>query len=421
MKNKVFIVTILAIAFFVNAASVFAQNTDKKESEINLYVNDAIVGEKAEDWELTIYKEKNYAEKKKPLDFSNKVAGKPILTENALYGMLYEVLIDEGLVDTTNTNTLFIDKNKIGFLNITVDRFRYEIIAKTASHSYVDEPNLMAITTIKWELLDIYQQKKFEKKIKVKSKKFHLADIRMYLDDANEDLYDALQNSIKKSLKKFLASKEVKDLTENHKLVEGAPIDTPLSISKPTNAISGLGDAKASTVTVKVGDDGHGSGFFINNDGYIITNYHVIVDADENLTVITDDGEELDAEVVRVDALNDIAIIKVDNKNKFSLIIPKAETFSIGDEVYAIGTPKSIELGQTLSKGIVSGSRKHNDVNIIQSDVSVNPGNSGGPLVNKKGELIGVVRSKLIGFGVEGISFMIPASKVSEFLGIEFK
>lgn len=420
--NHIAFIVLVLIVFSTN--SIFAQKSDeKKEIETEFFVSDVVMKGSGNDYNLTVYREKHYAEKKKPVNYSNRISGKPILTEDAIYGMLYEILVEEQLVDTTNVSSVFVDKNKVAFLKVNLTKFSFEIVAKTVTNSYVDEPLLMAITTIEWELLDIYRRSKFKKKFKVKSRKIACDDIRYYFEDANDPLYDALLSSFEKSLKRFLKTKEVKEIIDNKKLVEKANNQDLIAVNKPAQTIKGLNEAKSSTVTIKVGDDGHGSGFFISNDGYIVTNFHVINEEDEelHLVVIDDNGGEFEARIVKEDPLNDLALIKIEGENEFALSIPSAESFEIGDEVFAIGTPKSIELGQTLSKGIISGSRKHNGVNIIQSDVSVNPGNSGGPLVNKQGELIGVVRSKLIGFGVEGISFMIPGNKVSEFLGLDIK
>ncbi|MEL6733518.1 MAG: trypsin-like peptidase domain-containing protein, partial [Bacteroidota bacterium] len=81
--------------------------------------------------------------------------------------------------------------------------------------------------------------------------------------------------------------------------------------------------------------------------------------------------------------------------------------------------PKSIELGQTLSRGIISGERKVGENKLLQIDASINSGNSGGPIISADGKLVGIVNSKLIGLGIEGIAFGTPAYKLMEFLKIE--
>jgi len=84
--------------------------------------------------------------------------------------------------------------------------------------------------------------------------------------------------------------------------------------------------------------------------------------------------------------------------------------------VYAIGTPSDIELGQTLSKGIISGKRLFNQKQYIQTDVSINSGNSGGALIDPQGNLLGIISAKIVGVGIEGLGFAIPIKYINESL-----
>jgi S1-C subfamily serine protease len=116
-----------------------------------------------------------------------------------------------------------------------------------------------------------------------------------------------------------------------------------------------------------------------------------------------------------------LALLKIDTQNAKAFTMPKTKNYKIGDDIFAIGTPKSLELGQSLSKGIISGLRSQNNISLIQTDASVNGGNSGGALVSKSGEFIGVVNAKLFGVGVEGLGFSIPAETVMQDLSIDYK
>ena len=87
-------------------------------------------------------------------------------------------------------------------------------------------------------------------------------------------------------------------------------------------------------------------------------------------------------------------------------------------EVYSIGTPKSVELGQSVSLGIISNERKSNNNNLLQVSINVNPGNSGGPLFEKSGALQGIVTSKLVGFATEGVGFAIPSYLIPAYLNL---
>jgi len=176
-----------------------------------------------------------------------------------------------------------------------------------------------------------------------------------------------------------------------------------------------------STVTV-VTEKGFGSGVIISEDGKILTNEHVISGA-ASIEVVFSSGLRLDAEFVRSDRYFDVALIQITSGKGYKampLVIKDAPGYEVGDDVMAIGTPISLDLGQTVSRGIVSGNRKHEERLFIQTDVSVNEGNSGGPLINKDGKVVGLVTLKIAGGGSEGLAFAIPANQVFEMLNITY-
>jgi serine protease Do len=170
--------------------------------------------------------------------------------------------------------------------------------------------------------------------------------------------------------------------------------------------------------------DGMGSGFIINEEGYILTNYHVIANAKE-VTVTLSDNTEVSATVVNYDTEKDIAMIKLKEGTKVPAIAELGDSDEVypGADVIAIGTPLSKNFAQTLTKGVISGSNRTiegengTSVNLIQTDAAINPGNSGGPLVNTKGQVIGI-NSMKIGTqatgttSIEGIGFAIPINEV---------
>jgi len=151
-----------------------------------------------------------------------------------------------------------------------------------------------------------------------------------------------------------------------------------------------------------------GSGFLLDSDGYIVTNNHVIEDADK-IKVKLSEGTEYDAEVVGRDSKTDLALIKIPSiKGLKALPIGDSELLKVGEWVVAIGSPFGLE--QTVTAGIVSakgriiGSGPYDD--FIQTDASINPGNSGGPLLNMNGEVIGI-NTAIVAQG-QGIGFAIP-------------
>ncbi len=166
--------------------------------------------------------------------------------------------------------------------------------------------------------------------------------------------------------------------------------------------------------------DGFGSGFIISKDGYILTNHHVIKGAKEILVKIGSD-KKISAEVVKINSDFDLALLKIKQDNLSCITFENVSTLEAGDEVWAIGTPLDRKLGQTVTKGIISGFRMWNGVHFIQSDVSINSGNSGGPLINEKGEVIGIATLKYFGKGVEGIGFGIPTSEILKMMNLQLE
>lgn len=161
---------------------------------------------------------------------------------------------------------------------------------------------------------------------------------------------------------------------------------------------------------------GLGSGVIVTNDGYILTNNHV-VDQATNVNVVLSDRREFKAKIVGADPLSDIAVLKVDGGSLPVLPISDSGRVQVGDVALAIGNPFGI--GQTVTMGIVSatgrgglGIEQYED--FIQTDASINPGNSGGALVNTDGQLIGINTAILAGGGGgnQGIGFAIPVNMV---------
>lgn len=154
----------------------------------------------------------------------------------------------------------------------------------------------------------------------------------------------------------------------------------------------------------------YGTAFFVTKDGYMLTNHHVIEDADR-ITVTLNDRRELDAVVVGSDERSDVAVLKVTGKNFPALPIGASKALRVGEPVLAIGSPFGFDY--SASAGIVSAKSRNfsreNTVPFIQTDVALNPGNSGGPLFNRKGEVIGINSRIFSGTGgYMGLSFSIP-------------
>ncbi len=161
-----------------------------------------------------------------------------------------------------------------------------------------------------------------------------------------------------------------------------------------------------------------GSGFIITEDGYVVTNYHVISGA-SSVQVTLYNGDTYDATVIGGDSDYDVAVLKIEASGLQPVTLGESADVNVGDTVLAIGNPLG-ELTFSMSQGIVSSCDRAINVdgtpfNMIQVDCSINPGNSGGPLVNLYGEVVGIVSAKYSSYSsttVEGLGFAIPISDV---------
>ncbi len=160
-----------------------------------------------------------------------------------------------------------------------------------------------------------------------------------------------------------------------------------------------------------------GSGFVISADGYILTNNHVVEDAynnDLDVTVMRSDGSSYIAEIVGVEPDNDIAVLKIDADGLTPVQFGDSDSLKVGDTLYAVGNPLG-ELEFSMSTGhlsaldrLITTSEGSEAINMFQMDTAVNPGNSGGPVYNNRGQVVGVVTAKYSSTGVEGIGFAVP-------------
>ena len=163
-----------------------------------------------------------------------------------------------------------------------------------------------------------------------------------------------------------------------------------------------------------------GSGFILTENGYVVTNAHVVEGATA-ITVSTHGGQELEAKLVGSDATNDVAVLKVEAEGLPAVEIGSSSDLIVGDQVVAIGNPLG-ELTSTMTAGYVSAKNRDvttdgTTINMIQTDAAINSGNSGGPLFNMKGQVVGITTAKYSGSSssgasIEGIGFAIPIDDV---------
>ncbi len=380
---------------------------EREEDQKYVFLNATGFELDKENIEFVVRKKKNFSKKIK--DVSREVGEEDIDIDNTVFTTtLNELLKEQGFADDNpnllkrKTNTMYV-KAKVKGIKFFLTDMASILYAQRAVNA-----NL----AIDFELTDIYGVTQYEKSISGKSGYFSTS----FTPKGEGGVFlRATEDAIVSAFLKFMDNDEVQAL-----LRYGADDEIkhePLQILTTNSTFSSdLASSIAATVTIKT-ENGHGSGFAITNNGYLLTNYHVVAGMDTVL--VMNEGQEFPATVVRSNALEDVALLKIDHNFEYCYDLAGAGGYTVGQDVFAIGTPTSIELGQTLSKGIISGLRQVEETELIQTDVSVNPGNSGGALVDSNGKLLGVVTSKISGFGVEGISFSIPAGVARTGLAIQ--
>ena len=169
-----------------------------------------------------------------------------------------------------------------------------------------------------------------------------------------------------------------------------------------------------------------GTGFIVSADGYILTNYHVIELAAQNtkdVNVILHDGTRYTAAIVGYEKYNDLAVLKIDAEGLSPVTFGDSSSISVGDTVYAVGNPLG-ELDFSMSTGhvsaldrLITSDESGVAINMFQIDAAVNSGNSGGPVYNAAGEVVGIVTAKYASTGVEGLGFAIPVNDAVSIAG----
>ena len=320
----------------------------------------------------------------------------PITKSNALFAgedskkpMLPRYLIGAQVVD----------------LNVTV---KYDKKDKYRAGAYVTTNNIKIV----WKVLDKSTDKvvySFESQNSAKMRGTSVyyqnrnllnAYENSLMDLFNDAKFIALINNTKQSINSLSVPTES---TSEKMLVN--EIKTPAF----KNASEMIKYTSESCVTI-VTDAGHGSGVIFDSRGYILTAYHV-TEGVNKIRIIFSSGIELDAVAISSNKKNDLAILKIPGKG-FRALALSDEDVTLGDEVLTIGTPADVDLGQSIAKGMVSGKRSIEELVYLQINMAVSPGNSGGPLINEKGEIIGIIQKKIVGNGIEGIGFAVPMETI---------
>lgn len=204
------------------------------------------------------------------------------------------------------------------------------------------------------------------------------------------------------------------DLTVAQIAKKVGPSIVGIKMSVKTTRQSAFYGSRSST------SDSEGSGIIFTEDGYIITNYHVVQYADPKsgatnttLTVYLPDKRETTAKFIGGDSENDLAVLKINLPDLPVAELGDSSDLEVGDPAVAIGNPLGMEFAGSVTYGVISALNRQlstgdNSMSLIQTDAAINPGNSGGALVNKKGQVVGINSAKISVEGVEGLGFAIP-------------
>jgi len=319
-----------------------------------------------------------------------------------LANQIYEIMVELDYIDTSR-RYMPNYKNSLK-LNVAVKEVHVDLIRKAKRPDYT---NGYIEVVVEIELLSHYGKPLLSKKMKGERGPIAKA----------KNIYGELNPMVDELVLKFIGSKPFKEKVSYNKGYDDveASMLRPLTIqtSKQTGKLTDWREAVATVIT----ENGHGSACVISADGYLVTNFHVVEYADK-VTLRFIDGEEVQATVERKHPEVDLALLKTDKSGLKHLAVSFSKP-QAGDPVFVIGTPQHKSLGQSVSKGVISGSRDLDGLNLIQTDAKVNGGNSGGALLTADGKLIGIVSAKWIGYGIEGIGFAVPTARLQDHLNLD--
>lgn len=232
-----------------------------------------------------------------------------------------------------------------------------------------------------------------------------------------EEKYDYEERQKEFSQQKITQQQLTTDFSQQKGAADTASI--PQVVKKVIPSVVGISTVHTSRTTLLDGAEvieGVGAGVIVHPTGYILTNDHVAGDNPTRITVILQNGDELEGRTLWSDPTLDLAIVKVEAENLPAATLGDSDQLEVGETAIAIGTPLGLQFQHTVTAGIISALNRTVQVptergqnfmeDLIQTDASINPGNSGGPLVNMKGEVVGINTIKVT--SAEGIGFAIP-------------
>jgi serine protease Do len=233
---------------------------------------------------------------------------------------------------------------------------------------------------------------------------------------------DAFKDAMYVAMSKLLKSDEfVNACTNMSKLYTNTTSDNEeISMKKPLIKNPDFQEMVNAQVTISEDKDFHGSGCMISPEGHLLASYRVVGDKD-SIDVIFSNGVTKIGKVLRKDPILNIVLLKTDTLGNASISPISVKNYNVGEDVFAVGAPVDRSLAQSLTSGVISSEHFVNGVNYIQTDVKISKGDNGSPLINKKGELIGIVNEKYLGSYLEGISFAVSAQDILSRLKLKYE
>ena len=239
-----------------------------------------------------------------------------------------------------------------------------------------------------------------------------VADLNAEMVQSNEMVQQLITNVQQENKKNVDALSALIDKVEKQSNIQLTEIKGELkNIDIKSNDFSAIVDDVLPSVVSVFAGSGQGSGVFFKENGYIVTNEHVI-SSSSSLNVLTYDGKRLSAQLIGIESRSDLAVLKVNSSAYPALDFGDSSELKVGQRVIALGNPGGLDF--SVTEGIISSTQREaaNGLSYIQTDVPLNPGNSGGPLVNINKEIIGINNFKIGGF--ESLGFAIPSNTVKE-------
>ena len=338
------------------------------------------------------------------------------LTQTVFPDLLNEVLKENGYIDTsrraiknTYLNDLLVDAS---IQDYTLNH--------VANHYTVDHGGMVYVDlAVKWQALDYYKTPIYSQTTQTRSGQFAIQDY----DRIDGVIHDAIKDALEFGLIELMNENKMIALLNDREQDRLEEQFEELTLPKPTRFVSNLNDAVKSSMTIKH-QNGHGSGFLISESGHINHQLPRRFQPGKYTGCFLRNQSVHEVEVIRVSKVHDLALLQIkDCKGMLPFQISTEKRHQDCRRGYMPWAPLLRRIfSQTISRGIISGLRSlEGDAQLIQTDASINGGNSGGALVDKNGKVLGVVSAKLTGPGIEGVAFGIPSYEIFDRLKIQLQ